>query len=320
MQTAIDRFFSKLSLVKFADGHMGTAFINFLHYGIYPNHDNRFWYDNNSYEWAIVDYFSHAMAVPVNELKFPEEIANDLNFDNADSIDDLKLAFYKIAKLVQLIHNTNSVSKEISDFIIKNNMKIDNFHDLSLIDSTLVKRYLNKDIDTVYYPIIKTHTGLSVINQTNFTKLINQFNWNKKYVCIFPPDKYWIPIVLVLYKKILYTKFNNLPTNYNYTFEEIEKIKQGNWSKTLMRRKYMLYDIDDSYIPVNIYELVFGDYLKELDRIGYTQPLNAKQISVINAMRETSRLILAKFNMDYENGIAGYELNKLREFIIKHTS
>ena len=240
-------------------GHMGAFFGRFLFDDIYvreyhellPHQIKEFYIEDINFEWTWTDrignYFSYH------------------NYDNSPlntTVDILK-KYYSGTDLdsamiyITAQHHNDVYKNDIIKRALYANWKYTNtYNEDQLIH--MANRDFDFDFINFEFPYIKSHVKPDIYR-------INMFNWKKKVLCNFPPEKNWIALFLIFYKHYwFYNQRTSFPLSIEDNFREVEgeQFRRTVKNKIYYERRpeFLKYSIDD-YIIVDIYDLIFNKNL-----------------------------------------------------------
>lgn len=265
-----DDFFSKLTLVTFGGGRMGSFLINFLtaeNEIIY----NRFVKQGNfglrsNHEWHLAHYFENAHNIKKETIEYTK------NFYGANTY--LKQTLFSYAKLI----DKNFINKTVQDIDLINTFTGEKALEL-----------VNEEFTSIKFPYVKDHPAPPTLHGNIILPYKNRI------FCYFPPGKQWIANFFVLYKHHLYKIFHN-NNNYDYGLENIpllaligDKRRQEPEAITL-----------ENHTSVNMYELVFNKNLEDIYKIYPGYKPNQTQLKLLDMAHDTSMLVLKDLGLSHE--------------------
>jgi hypothetical protein len=259
---SFDNFFSKLTLINYPPGYLGSFIINLLACETegYKNLSNATVWTGlqSNQEWAILDYF-----VGGDTIKHHEDILDKLKLEFPDPD---KALLYLIALLThKRIVKNNYLPGYFSNV----------FNDLYTVD---LKELANTEIDNILFPYTKSHPDQSSKNVVNRSMFGSTLPWKNKIYCVFPDDKKWIPVILLLHKRNFSLKepINDL-LDFSY-----------NYSNSLPDHK-----------TINAYDIVFKQDLTSLYNVYPNFELTKKRKEILAIATKTNNDILNRFDLTH---------------------
>jgi hypothetical protein len=302
MTTNKDSFITNFSAILWEPGHMGS----FLGRLLNDEHIRQKLLRNNNLDYLF-------KMTPRFEWPWFERTFEVLSYDD----------FAKYKQLVESF-GTNHTDNELTLKIMKlGYLSSKDFFDGYSRSSLLIRynssvnyeKFLpeldNIEINNISFPYVKSHlSGLS---------RINNFDWNKKIVCILPQNKYWIGFFLLFYKHFYYYSFDktfdldqdtssassffkqfgeNFLSTVDFKFSDFNEIYSNSKQNTFLSRWHYENLIEPEYIVVDIYDLIFNKNYSQLEKIS-NSPITSSQKELIDQMYSAQNNILEHFGLDH---------------------
>lgn len=262
-------FFSRLTLVSFQGGAMGSFLINFLTAEdpeLYTKLEYQTYFGlRTNQEWALLYYFQGIQDLDI-------KVTNQLKEYYGKNYTQQTL--YGYGRLIANLYKENklSISAITSEFTFERFLEL-----------------VREDYDSLLFPYVKNHLDLKDIQEKNIP-------YKKKIYCSFPEGKQWIIYAFVLYKHHLYKIFHNTQ-DFGYHIGNVK-----NWIR------YHQDDILFDTIPVNytdhetldMYELVFNKNLDGLRKIYPDFEPNELQLKLLDQAHDTSMSVLNDLKLSHE--------------------
>jgi hypothetical protein len=267
-----DKFFSKLTLVSFQGGAMGSFLINFLNAEnpeLYAEFERREFFGlRTNHEWSVLYYFQGIQNLDVTVLDQLKEYYGKNTY--------IQQTLYAYGRLVENLCKERKWSTSLvkSEFTFERALE-------------LVKE--DYDYDSLLFPYVKNH-----LNERNFQE--KSVPYKKKIYCYFPKGKQWIISAFVLYKHHLYKIFHK-NNNYDYGTGDVK-----NWIRYYQDNIYfdpMPINYTD-HESLDMYELVFNKNLDGLRKIYPDFEPGELQLELLNQAHDTSMMVLNDLNISHE--------------------
>jgi len=312
-----EQLINNLIPVIWHPGHMGAFFGRFLFDDIYvreyhdllPQKVKEFYIEDDNFEWFWADrignYFSYndydnsPFNTTVNILK---KYYSGIDLDSA--------MMYITAQ-----HHNDIYKNDIIKRALYANWKYTNtYNEDQLIH--MANRDFDFDFINFEFPYIKSHVKPDIYR-------INMFNWKKKVLCNFPPEKNWIALFLIFYKHYwFYNQRTSFPLSIEDNFREVEgeQFRRTVKNKIYYERRpeFLKYSIDD-YIIVDIYDLIFNNNTKNLEKLDpcFENTLSKTRLDLLETARNHIVSVCNMFGLDPEMNMSSYTTNLLTPKVIE---
>lgn len=275
-----DQFFSKLTLVSFQGGAMGSFLINFLtaeNPELYAELEHKEFFGlRTNHEWSVLYYFQGIQDLDVEVIDQLKEYYGKNTY--------LQQTLYAYGRLVDKLYKENQWSNPTvkSEFTFERVLEL-----------------VKEDYDSLIFPYVKNHLNLKDIQEKNVP-------YKKKIYCRFPEGKQWIISAFVLYKHHLYKIFHK-NNNYDYGIGDVKnwiRFYQDNIHFNPMPANYTDHE------PLDMYELVFNKNLDGLRKIYPDFEPNELQLKILDQAHDTSMMVLNDLNLSHELIITEFRAKK----------
>ena len=269
--------FDWLIPVSYPPGHMGTFLMGFLT----PKIDDLF-------QIQIIKKSNH-------EWEFPDVLDSFFGVDPRNNYNDLldklsNLFAYNTTEIFQvaaiLILNTKcylKFNKNSSPLFVSK-------HKPLLLELAADKKY-----HTLQYPLEMIKQQTSPYIKEHREDVLTNIKWKqKKIVCEFFDNKSWIPYYLMKFKitGAPYLKMNLDVYNSPTTDSFIDRNKLHN-----------IFDYTQSYIKVNMYDLVFNKNIEQVYNVDPNFEYTKEKEEMLNLANSTSLEILEYYGVDHTSNI-----------------
>ena len=149
------------------------------------------------------------------------------------------------------------------------------------------------------------------------------FKWKKKVLCSFPLEKNWIALLLKFYKHYWFynqrASFPLLPSD-KFQEEEGEQFRRVVKNEMYYERRpeFLKYAIDD-YIIVDVYDLIFNNNTKNLEKIDscFENKLSKTRLDLLATAKKHIIDICNMFGLDPEMNMSSYTTSLLTPKVIE---
>jgi len=292
MQANHKKLIESLTPIMWEPGHMGSFFGKFL-LDDKKTIDNIDIYQTTNLEWNWDDIIDNYMISrrPNNQILHPFSSSSEILSKHYTTPAELDSAiiFANIYHRYKFIKKPISLNNYISKIDNPEKYLLDIVNKEFTLDHIIADK--NFTVNDINFPYIKSHTILNY-------NAIEQLSWKKKIYCSFPPEKFWIPTLLVLYKHYVFYK-NQWDGSNNIVYRLIGMVEDPYFLNEVYQELLQIEKFN-SYIKVDMYDLIFNQNLSQLHGIDDIDinKLSQTRKNLLDRAKDNTTFICNKFGLD----------------------